>query len=144
MAPSTEGFDDILFSVFDGIALETDSVNYDVSNISQNESSILMKTGFREPDEVRIVFRERPLRIRISPLNVHGFGAKISNIDNANGYQQGTCFMESIPSRESLHFLTFKAFRVFEFSEIQIVFAAFEHMLVKLTGNDLVISKTFH
>ena len=81
-----EGMNQILSSVFDGISIETNCV---IQQNQQTASSILMKTGFREPDEIRIIFRERPLRIQIAPLNVHGFGAKISKIENQNAYAQG-------------------------------------------------------
>eukprot|EP01084_Bolivina_argentea_P280029 478815_1 len=59
-----------------------------INNIGQNES-LLMKTGFREPNEIRIIFKKRPLGIQIKPHNIHGFGAKISKINNNNVLLQG-------------------------------------------------------
>ena len=60
-----------------------------VLRTKQTSNSILMKTGFREKDEIRIIFKKRPLGIQIKPLNIHGFGAKISKITNNNVFQQG-------------------------------------------------------
>merc|ERR1719361_731535 len=97
----------ILSSLFDGIStkqletkenskeeeLETEcnqTMKYlNVARTKSSSQSIILKTGLRQLDEIRIIFKERPLGIQVMPLNIHGFGAKISKITNPLLYDQG-------------------------------------------------------
>merc|ERR1712228_959971 len=97
----------ILSSLFDGIStkqLETkenckeeqfqttpnQTMKYlNVMRTASTSKAIILKTGLRQLDEIRIIFKERPLGIQVKPLNIHGFGAKISKITNPCVYAQG-------------------------------------------------------
>eukprot|EP01083_Nonionella_stella_P001916 5522_1 len=60
-----------------------------ISRAKLRSNAIVMATGLREPDEVRIIFKHRPLGIQIKAVNIHGFGAKISKISNDAVHAQG-------------------------------------------------------
>jgi len=94
----------ILSSLFDGIPMAQaqtsivdecndqrtpiECVNVTRSNFGFGHA-VLLKTGFREPNETRVILKHRPLGIRIKPVNVHGFGAMVSKITNQDVYALG-------------------------------------------------------